>query len=61
MGWDDVEKLWDDSDDKYKVSSTYKERFEDTEKNVDKYYGHTDKHGDNVDYEYTDRYAEKRN
>ena len=41
MGWDNVEMLWDDSDDKYKVSSTYKERVEDTVNNLDVEDGHT--------------------
>ena len=35
MGWDDVSTLQDESDDKYKVSSTSKERVEGTGNNVD--------------------------
>ena len=46
MGWDDVPTLWDESDDKGKVSSTSKERVEDTGNNVDVCDGHTDMHAD---------------
>ena len=34
---DDVATLWDDSNDKYKTSSTSKERVEDTGNNLDVY------------------------
>ena len=46
MGWDDVEMLWDDSNDKDKVASTSQECVEDTGNIVDVDYGRTDRHAD---------------
>ena len=46
MEWDDVATLWDNSNDKDKVSSTSKERVEDTGNNVDVDDKHTDRHAE---------------
>ena len=58
MGWDYVATLWDDSDDKYKVSSTSKDRVEDTINNVDADERHTNKNLDNVDDGHTDGHVD---
>ena len=47
--WDDVAMQWDDSYDKYKVSSTYKERVQDKVNNVDVYDGKKYGRANNVD------------
>ena len=44
MGWDNVAMLWDESNDKDKVSWTSKERVEDKGNIIDVYDGHTDGH-----------------
>ena len=46
MGWDDVETLCDNSNDKDKVSSTSKERVKDTVNNLDLDDGHIDGYAD---------------
>ena len=53
MGWDDVETSWGDSNDKYKVSSTSKERVEYTGNNLGVGDRHTDRHAGNVDHGHT--------
>ena len=60
MGWDDVATLWDDQDDKNKVSSTSKERVENTGNNVDVENGHTYGHAYNTYDGHTDGHVDAR-
>ena len=46
VGWDDAATLCDESNDRYKVSSTSKERLEDTVNNIDVDDGYTDSHAE---------------
>ena len=52
MGWDDVTTLWDNSYDKDKLPSTYKDNVEDTVNNVDKDNGETDMQADTRTWSY---------
>ena len=60
MGWDDVATLWDNSNDKDKVSSTSKEHVKDMRNNVDVENGHIDRHAGNVDHGHTDGHTDTR-
>ena len=60
MGCDDVASLRENSDDRYKVSSTSKKLVEDTGYNVDVDDGHTDGHVGNVNHGYTDTHVYPR-
>ena len=58
MVWDDVSTLWEDSNDKYKLSLTSKESAGCMGNNVDVNDEHTDGYEGNVYHGYTDTHTD---